>query len=207
MGLLSGIGKAVKSVVGSVTGGDVLGLAGGLLGNASANSAAASSAASANAMTKEMMQKRHQWEVDDLKAAGLNPILSAGGTPSMGSSAKAEVFNPVDSAVKSVSSSQAARRLSAEIDQIKANTRAADASANNSNASAMANSASAAQTLQHTKIKQPLADMMMGASDVTSSALSNFRNMGDLVTGKRSLRRVYPKGDSPSSSVWRRLTD
>lgn len=35
--------------------------------------------------TRKMMRKRHQWEVEDLRAAGLNPILSAGGAPSMGS--------------------------------------------------------------------------------------------------------------------------
>lgn len=35
--------------------------------------------------TKRMMQRRHQWEVADLRAAGLNPILSAGAAPSMGS--------------------------------------------------------------------------------------------------------------------------
>jgi len=34
---------------------------------------------------KRMMKNRHQWEVDDLRAAGLNPILSAGGAPSMAS--------------------------------------------------------------------------------------------------------------------------
>lgn len=34
---------------------------------------------------KTMMQSRHQWEVDDLRAAGLNPILSAGGGGAAGS--------------------------------------------------------------------------------------------------------------------------
>jgi len=34
--------------------------------------------------TKRMMQKRHLWEVADLRSAGLNPILSAGAAPSMG---------------------------------------------------------------------------------------------------------------------------
>ncbi len=34
---------------------------------------------------KRMMQRRHQWEVRDLRKAGLNPILSAGAAPSIGS--------------------------------------------------------------------------------------------------------------------------
>lgn len=36
--------------------------------------------------TKVMMKNRHQWEVEDLIAAGLNPILSAHTAPSMGPS-------------------------------------------------------------------------------------------------------------------------
>ena len=41
--------------------------------------------------TKRMMRKRHQWEVSDLRKAGLNPILSAGGAPSMGSASPAKL--------------------------------------------------------------------------------------------------------------------
>lgn len=42
---------------------------------------------------KEVMQNRHQWEVADMRKAGLNPILSAGG---QGASGNAPVIVPPD---------------------------------------------------------------------------------------------------------------
>lgn len=57
MGLFSSVGKIFNDVTG------------------------ASSAAKYNTqMTREQMKNAHQWEVEDLKKAGLNPILSAGGS-------------------------------------------------------------------------------------------------------------------------------
>lgn len=47
------------------------------------------------------MQRRHQWEAADLKAAGLNPILSAGGTPSGISASNGSAAPDVTGAISS----------------------------------------------------------------------------------------------------------
>ena len=53
------------------------------------------------AWNREMLQNAHQWQVEDLKKAGLNPILSANGAQSLGASATpAQVITPdLDTAV------------------------------------------------------------------------------------------------------------
>jgi len=92
-------------------------LLGGLLGKSSAKKAAAA----ANAFTEKQMKNRHQWEVQDLKAAGLNPILSAGSAPSMGSSAMEQQVNP-NILGDAVSSALQAKLLNAQIQNTKADT-------------------------------------------------------------------------------------
>jgi hypothetical protein len=92
-------------------------LLGGLFGNSSAKKAAAQSIA----FQREMAQNAHQYEVADLEAAGLNPMISGMG----GSGAKASggaVANVGDVISPAVNSALKARESTAALDNIKAQT-------------------------------------------------------------------------------------
>lgn len=144
------------------------------------NSANKQAASDANDFTAYMMGNRHQLEVADLKAAGLNPVLSAGGVPSMGGSAVADVINPADSAIQATNSALAARRLTEEINNIRADTELKKDSAVAQIASARAaNSAAALTTTTNRKESAtvPFTDMVEQAGQRASNAANSARDL------------------------------
>ena len=153
-----GLGGIIKSVAGP--------LIGGVLGASSAkstNQANAEQAEASRLFTKEQMQNRHQWEVDDLKKAGLNPVLSAGGTPSIGGSAQAQMIDPMQSAMTAANSAMALRKMSEEVNLLreqKNNVRA-----------------DTGLKKQAERIKDPVEDVMRGTSQFTQGITNSAKSV------------------------------
>lgn len=98
-------------------------LIGGLFGSSS-NKSAAKQAQAEMAFQERMSNTAHQREVADLKAAGLNPILSANGGASTPSGAMAPVQNVMGDFARDVSTAatnaMARKRLDADLQNLEA---------------------------------------------------------------------------------------
>jgi hypothetical protein len=99
-------------------------IVGSLLGARTAAKASRANQREATAANVDAMKHRHQWEVDDLKAAGLNPILSAGGqgTGGMPAATGAPVPDYGATITNALQTSSNVDKQSAEIGQINALT-------------------------------------------------------------------------------------
>lgn len=100
--------------------GDLISGAVSFFGGERQNASNRSSAREANEHNMHNYKNRHQWEVADLKAAGLNPMLSANAGGAVGSAPAASA--PSNSMGEGISTALQARRLSAEIEAIKSQT-------------------------------------------------------------------------------------
>lgn len=185
--------------------GAAIGAIGGLIGNKMTNDANRSSARAANEFTEKEMKNRHQWEVSDLKAAGLNPILSAGGTPSMGHSAQAPVADVTQSVSAGVNSALAAKQLEASLEQIKSQTDLNRSAAGAQDANAVLAKTSAANNLQYSNIRKPVEGISGWADKLVQHGSKNIRDLGNVLTGKTAWKRN--SAYDPVKSVWKRLTD
>lgn len=107
---------------GGIAGGLVSGI-GSLFGASKANNSAKEIAAENNRLAVELASTQHQREVADLKAAGLNPILSAaGGGSAVPQLTVAPVQNELAGASEAVNTGLRSAQVKAQLDNLKADT-------------------------------------------------------------------------------------
>lgn len=75
---------------------------------------------------KWMMKNRYQLQMEDMRKAGLNPILASGAQPPSPAGASAQISNPAQGAV---SSGREAARVKGELDLLTAQRQAAEGAA------------------------------------------------------------------------------
>ena len=117
--------------------GSLIGSVASIWSSNQANSAAFQMQANSLAAQKEALQNRHQWEVQDLKKAGLNPILSANSGAAGISGATANVTAPdIAGAINKIANSAFARKQTElaekelDVKQDQANAQKLNAAAN-----------------------------------------------------------------------------
>jgi hypothetical protein len=183
MGFFKKLVGAAAPIVGGIVGGPAGAAAGSALGGAlatdDAQNFASAEAAASRGFTERQLKHRHQWEVQDLRDAGLNPILSAmKGAPSIGGSAQA---------VSNANAAQDAASLTssaAQLQQQRLNTRKVNAEIDLLKSQARNQNSQARNTQNVANVSQNLGNISSGLHGLTDSAAkkisSNFEELKNL---------------------------
>lgn len=141
--------------------GNIVGGALGFLGGHEANKQQASQFAQNYQLAHDQLYKQHQIEVADLKAAGLNPILSAnGGNSTFGASAGGSYENLGTAATSGFMAAQQAKNLEMQNEAIKATVEKTRAEASN--------------VLQDTKLKSAQTSQVQGETSLIPLKADNI---------------------------------
>lgn len=130
-------------------------------------------------LNKEMYQNRYQWTVEDLRKAGLNPILATGGLASSGAS----VGLPSVSS-GNVSNAMAAHRKMSEIDKANIEIGKENAAANSKNADT--NAKTGASTV---------------ALNKSTEAVNNAREATEKATAQRTIAAIVNDAKETAAKV------
>ena len=141
--------------------GSIVGGALGFLGGERANKQQASQFAQNYQLAHDQLYKQHQIEVEDLKAAGLNPILSAnGGNSTFGASSGGTYENLGTAATSGYMVAQQAKNLQMQNEAIKATVEKTRAEASN--------------VLQDTKLKSAQTSQVQGETTLIPLKADNI---------------------------------
>lgn len=164
--------------------GGVSDLMSGILGTIEARHTSAMS----RRFARQVMMNRHQWEVQDLKNAGLNPVLSAGGTPGgVGASmtpAPVAAFSGVGESAREVP------RRRAEIEALEAGATASRSQAVKAHADTGVAEQSArlvAEQAEKTRVEREILERNIPKADVEKDVMEDVRDL--YFKGRRYLER------------------
>jgi len=147
--------------------------------------------------TTEQMQNRHQWEVNDLKAAGLNPILSAGGTPSMGGSAQATMQDTGAAAMSAANSAKQLAMMDAQLKNVEADTRKKQAEADTTDNLGAVYAKDWQIKDQAVRKGKPRTDMSDLLGEVTETSKNLANSAKNIVNSKMNGYRLGPNKANP----------